>query len=75
MCLKLPTTLNKLLSMKAREKYNKSKPPHAAAVRAAVSAIVSSAATVQTMKGLFTVGIIKSTSYVAAKMAKRFLGA
>jgi hypothetical protein len=60
---------------RAREKYNKSKPPNAGAIRAALSAIVSSAATVQTMKGLFTVGMVKSTSYIAAKMAKRFLGA
>jgi hypothetical protein len=27
----------------------------------------------QTMKGLFTVGLVKSSSYVLAKMAKRFL--
>lgn len=50
-----------------------SKAPNSKAIRAALATIVATSATVQTMKGLFTVGIAKSSSYVLAKMAKRFL--
>lgn len=70
----LPLKLRKLMFVKARERLFHSNPPRPQVIRTALASIVSSSASLQTMKGLFTVGLMKSSSYVLAKMSKRFLG-
>eukprot|EP01039_Chlorochromonas_danica_P009310 gene9310-10276_t len=73
MCVNMPGTLRRMLSISSRQKYLRCKPPVASTVRAALAAIVARSASMQTIKGLFTVGLLKSSSYIAAKVAKRFM--
>lgn len=80
-CLQLPSTLRALLGLRSRQIFSQRsiksrsmvpRPPHAVSIRTALAAIVASAATMQTMKGLFTAGLFKSTDYAWAKVKKRF---
>lgn len=65
----LPSTLKYLLAIRPDSLRGV---PRASSIRTALASIVASAATSQTIKGLFTAGIRKSTVYAWNKVSKRF---
>lgn len=71
--LELPSTLKSILGIRRRARRPNGKPPQGPVIRAALASIVARSAGMQTMKGLFMVGLAKGTVYMAAKMGKRFL--
>lgn len=56
----------------SREPAPLSRSPRTGNIRAALASIVASAATSQTVKGLFTAGLRKSSVYAWNKVSKRF---
>ena len=48
------------------------KPPSSGAIRTALASIVTRSAGPQSFKGLLTVGIVKCSQYLLAKLGKRF---
>lgn len=69
----LPSNLKNLLYLPGRAKYLKYKPPQKTTIRAALASIVARAASAQSVKGIFTAGIIKSSEYIFSKLSKSFL--
>lgn len=72
LCEGLPSTMKKLLMIKGRERYLREKPPGGNAIRSALSSIVARSASAQSIKGIITAGIVKSSYYLFQKIKKRF---
>lgn len=69
LCENLPITMRNILLMNRRTIGSA---PKKHAVRSAVSAIVYRAAVTQSLKGIVTAGVVKGSSYLLAKIAKKF---
>ena len=74
LCLGLPPALKRLLLIPVRARFSRLRPPTRAALRTALASLVAKSAGPQSLKGLLTVGVVKSAAYVFAKMGKRFFG-
>lgn len=74
LCLGLPLIMRRLLFIQGRARFLKEKPPTRTAIRTALASIVARSASVQSAKGLFTIGFLKSASYIFQKMSKRIWG-
>jgi len=69
LCENLPSTMRSVLLMNRRTIGS---PPKKHAVRSAVSAIVYRAAVSQSVKGIVTAGMVKGSTYLLSKIAKKF---
>jgi len=82
LCEGLPLVLRRILLLNNRRRFSYAmrrinreiNPPKKTAIRAALSSVVAKAASAQSLKGLFTIGLFKSTIYIAQKVSKRFSG-
>lgn len=74
LCQGLPLTMRRLLFIQGRARFLKQKPPTRGAIRTALATLVARSASSQSMKGLLTVGVVKSVTYIFSKVAKRIWG-
>lgn len=71
--LGLPLSMREMLLIQGRRRFPASlSPPSRVAIKEALSKIVSRASGTQSVKGMFTIGAIKTTSYLISKFSKRF---
>ena len=74
LCLGLPLVMRRLLFIQGRARFLKHKPPTRTSIRTALASVVARSASVQSAKGLLTIGVLKSAAYVFQKVSKRIWG-
>lgn len=77
LCTSLPLSMRRLLLLRSRTRIKvllKDKPPTRTSIRAALASLVARSASSQSLKGLLTVGVVKSAKYLLAKLGKRLFG-
>lgn len=77
LCLGLPKAMKRVLLIDSRARASRflsMRPPRRAVIRTALVSIVARSASTQSLKGMLTVGLLKSAKYMLAKVSKRFTG-
>ena len=75
LCLGLPRAMKRTLLIDSRARASRFlsvRPPRRAVIRTALVSIVAGSASTQSLKGMLTVGLLKSAKYMLAKISKRF---